>query len=77
MLLFSSGNKVIVDITTGEKIGYLKSCDLKVDEKTGLIEAIMLPRNKFNLLFSSETDHMQINWNKVKKIGTDTILVEL
>lgn len=53
MLLFSNGNKVIVDITTGEKIGYLKNCDLKVDEKTGVIEAIMLPRNRLNILFSS------------------------
>ena len=77
MLLFSSGNKVIIDISTGEKMGYLKNCDLKINEKSGAIEALVLPKSKLNALFMQQEDYSEIACDKIVKIGTDTILVKL
>ncbi len=77
MTFFSMKNKTIINITTGEKIGLLGSCDLKVDEKDGRIEAILMPKSKFASLFSQESDYIEIPWSKIKKIGVDTIIVEL
>ena len=77
MLLFSSGNKAIIDISTGEKLGYLKNCDLSIDEKNGEIKALVLPKSKLNALFMQQDDCSEIAWEKIVKIGTDTILVKL
>lgn len=77
MMFFSMKNKVIINITTGEKIGLLGSCDLKVDEVSGKIEAILMPKSKLASFFSQETDYIEIPWSKIKKIGVDTIIVEL
>lgn len=77
MTFFSMKNKIIINIATGEKIGLLGSCDLKVDESSGKIEAILMPKSKLASLFSQETDYIEIPWNKIKKIGVDTIIVEL
>ena len=77
MIFFSMKNKVIVDFSTGEKIGLLKSCDLEIDENSGKITAILLPKNKFTTLFSGDYDYTKIPWECVRKIGIDTIIVEL
>ena len=77
MMFFSMRNKAIIDITTGEKIGILGSCDLKIDEKSGKIEAILMPKSKLASLFSSEAEYTEIPWSKIRKIGVDTIIVEL
>jgi YlmC/YmxH family sporulation protein len=78
MMFFSMKNKSIINISTGEKIGSLGSCDLKINEETGMIEAILMPKTKFSSLFShEEADYLEIPWSKIKKIGIDAIIVEL
>ena len=77
MVFFSMKNRVIIDFSTGEKIGLLKSCDLEVDEESGKINSILLPRSKFATLFSGDSDYTKIPWECVRKIGVDTIIVEL
>lgn len=77
MVFFSLKSKAIVDITTGQKIGTLRSCDLKIDEKTGKIEALLMPKNRLSSLFAQESDYTEIPWEKILKIGTDTVIVEL
>ncbi|NLW70298.1 MAG: YlmC/YmxH family sporulation protein [Eubacteriaceae bacterium] len=77
MLLFAMGNKTIINITTGEKLGFLKYCDLKINENEGKIEALMLPKGRLNAFFSHQDEYIEIPWSAIRKIGTDTILVEL
>ncbi len=75
MLLGNLRNKVIINVFTGEKIGYLRNCDLQIDETEGRIEAILMPKNKFVGFFTQEEDYIKIYWNEIVKIGQDAILV--
>lgn len=77
MMLLGSKNKVIIDITTGEKLGYLKNCDIDIDEKNGVIKSLIIPKSKLNAIFMQQDDYIEILWSKIIKIGTDTILVKL
>ena len=49
----------------------------KINEKSGAIEALVLPKSKLNALFMQQEDYSEIAWDKIVKIGTDTILVKL
>lgn len=77
MMLFSGKNKTIIDITTGEKLGYLKNCDIDIDENNGVIKSLIIPKSKLNAIFMQSEDYIEITWNKIVKIGTDTILIKL
>lgn len=77
MMLLGGKNKVIIDITTGEKLGYLKNCDIDIDEKNGVIKSLIIPKSKLNAIFMQQDDYIEILWSKIIKIGTDTILVKL
>lgn len=78
MMFFSMKNKAIINITTGERVGSLASCDLKIDEATGKIQAILLPKTKFASLFGhDESDFTEIAWSQIRKIGIDAIIVEM
>jgi len=75
MLLGNLRNKMIINVITGEKIGYLRNCDLQICDTDGRIEAILMPKNKLVGLFTQEEDYIRINWAEIVKIGPDTILV--
>ena len=77
MLIFSGKNKTIIDITTGEKLGYLKNCDIDIDEKNGFIKSLVIPKSKLNAIFMQQEDYIEVPWSKIVKIGTDTILIKL
>ncbi len=75
VLLGNLKNKVIINVLTGEKIGFLRNCDLQICETDGRIEAILMPKNRLVGLFTQEEDYIRIYWNEIVKIGSDTILV--
>lgn len=75
MILGNLRNKVIINVLTGEKIGYLRNCDLQINESEGKIEAILMPKNKLVGLFCQEEDYIKINWQDIVKIGPDSILI--
>ena len=76
MLLGAMKNKVIINVITGEKIGYLRNCDLQINESDGKIEEILMPKNKLVGLFSQEDDYISIRWEQIVKIGADAILID-
>ena len=76
MLLGAMKNKVIINVITGEKIGYLRNCDLQINESDGRIEEILMPKNKLVGLFSQEDDYISIRWEQIVKIGADAILID-
>lgn len=67
--------KEVVNIKDGKKLGLISDIELNLEE--GKIEAIIVPgQGKFLGIFGKEYDYI-IPWKNIKKIGVDTILVEL
>lgn len=75
MLLGNLRNKMIINVATGEKIGFLRNCDLQINESDGRIEAILMPKNRMVGLFTQEDEYVRIYWHEIVRIGPDTILV--
>lgn len=74
MTLTDLRDKEVVDVTTGEKLGYV--CDCEVDVTEGRIVAIILPgRLKWFGLLGREEDRL-VPWEKIDIIGADLILVQ-
>lgn len=64
----------LIDILTGDRLGYAD--DFGVDTETGrLIAVIQHGRDRFFGLLGREKDH-EITFDRVKLIGTQTILVQ-
>ncbi|GAB6158892.1 YlmC/YmxH family sporulation protein [Desulfotomaculum varum] len=65
----------VVNIVDGRRLGMIK--DIDIDLEAGRIAAIILPgQGRFLGLFGRE-DELVVPWEKIKKIGIDTILVEI
>lgn len=77
MRLSEIGGKEIVNLCDGSRLGIIAESDLLINEKTGKIESLLIPKSKnlFNL-FSNEY-LTQIPWTDIKKIGSDMIIIEL
>lgn len=68
-------HKDVVNNIDGKRLGYIKDVELDLNE--GKIRAIILPgENKMFSLFGRNED-IVVDWQQVKKIGVDVILVEL
>ncbi len=68
--------KEVINITDGRRLGFVQ--DVCADLETGKITSIIVPggTNKLINFFSSSND-IVIEWNKIKCIGEDLILVEI
>ncbi len=65
----------VVNILDGRRLGFVE--DIEIDLNEGRVTAIVVPgRRRFLGLFGRTHDYV-IPWEKIKKIGTDVILVEL
>lgn len=69
-------HKEVINITDGRRLGYVQ--DVCANLETGNITAIIVPggSNKFLSFFSSSND-IVINWENIRCIGEDLILVEI
>ncbi|TJX13346.1 YlmC/YmxH family sporulation protein [Tissierella creatinini] len=68
-------DKEVINLYNGQRMGYIS--DFEVDlEKGSLVGIIMPGENKVMSFFSKNSDII-IQWNKIVKIGNDTILVNL
>ncbi len=65
----------IVNLADGAKLGAVK--DMHIDPATGTVVAFVLEgsRRRFGLLSAGRD--VLVPWSKVKKIGIDTVLVDL
>ena len=68
--------KEVINITDGRRLGFVQ--DVCADLETGKITSIIVPgsTNKILNFFSSENDII-IEWEKIRCIGEDLILVEI
>ncbi len=60
----------VININDGRRLG------IEIDMEKGRIDAIVIPGTGRVLgLFSKESD-IVVNWENIKKIGTDVILID-
>ncbi len=68
-------SKEVININTGARLGYIY--DVEINVVSGALEAIIVPGPaRFFGLFGREEDYV-IEWNEIKKIGEDIILVDV
>ncbi|NLZ93811.1 MAG: YlmC/YmxH family sporulation protein [Firmicutes bacterium] len=68
-------NRDVVNVVDGRRLGVIY--DLDLDLENGRIAAIIIPgQSRLFNLFGGAQDYV-IPWEKIVKIGVDTILVEL
>ncbi|HYF82024.1 MAG TPA: YlmC/YmxH family sporulation protein [Clostridia bacterium] len=64
----------VININDGRRLGIVY--DVEIDMEKGRIDAIVVPGTGRVLgLFSKESD-IVVNWENIKKIGTDVILID-
>ena len=66
-------NKDVINICDGERLGYV--IDVEVDIHNGRLMSIIVPGD--NRLFCIKQNRFRISWDKIERIGNDTILVNL
>ncbi|RBP36853.1 YlmC/YmxH family sporulation protein [Garciella nitratireducens] len=69
-------NREIIDVSTGERLGLLGDCDLEFDPKSGQILKLLIPEIRGYLSFMSDKKFYSVSWDKIKKIGSDTVIIE-
>ena len=68
-------HKEVININDGKRLGYVQ--DVCADLESGTITSIIVPgNNKFMGMFSGGNE-IVIDWQKIKRIGDDVILVEI
>lgn len=68
-------HKEVININNGKRLGYVQ--DVCADLESGRITSIIVPGNKklINVFYKGED--IVIDWEKIKCIGEDIILVDL
>ncbi len=64
----------VVNVIDGKRLGFI--IDLEVELETGRITAIVVPGSRWLGIFGREAEWV-IPWTRIRKIGTDVILVEM
>ncbi|PKR78546.1 YlmC/YmxH family sporulation protein [Halalkalibacillus sediminis] len=73
MLLSEIQIKDIINVDSGEKLGYIN--DLEIDVQVGSIVALIVTlKSKWFGIFGEE-EEIRILWSQIEKIGADVILV--
>lgn len=66
--------KEVININNGKILGYV--CDVNADFNTGEINSIIItPIGKF-FSYHNSKKNIVLEWEKIKKIGEDVILVD-
>ncbi len=76
MNLSEIAGKEIVNLVTGERLGVVGECDLILDEVSGEILALLIPRERGFLGIKKDKSVLEVPWRSVRKIGNDMIIIE-
>ncbi|TYP54303.1 YlmC/YmxH family sporulation protein [Thermosediminibacter litoriperuensis] len=77
MRLGELSGKEIINLSKGVKLGILGYCDLLVDEATGKIEYLLIPGRRSRFLAFGEKSYIRVSWESIKKIGPDTVILNI
>ena len=67
--------KDVINIFTGARLGTI--CDVVIDLSSGKVCSVVVNRRKWWWAFFCEDRCYEFPWECIKKIGDDTILVEI
>lgn len=67
--------KEVINLSNGKRLGFVY--DVEINSQTGTIETIIVPCKNSILRFFFKYEEMVIDFEKIKKIGDDIILVDL
>nr|WP_317331514.1 YlmC/YmxH family sporulation protein [uncultured Romboutsia sp.] len=76
MNLSEIAGKEIVNLVTGERLGVVGECDLILDEVSGDILALLIPRERGFLGIKKDKSVLEVPWRSIRKIGNDMIIIE-
>ena len=68
-------HKEVVNINNGKRLGFVQ--DVCANLETGRITSIIVPGGKKLMSMFAKEDDIVIEWEKIKCIGDDIILVDL
>lgn len=74
MRLSDLQKKDVINVVDGKKIGNI--IDIKIDDTTGNIVAMVVDVNKFFVNIFSKGEEIDIFWPQIQKIGEDVILIK-
>jgi YlmC/YmxH family sporulation protein len=66
--------KEVVSINDGRRLGFM--FDLEIDMDTGKVISFVIPSGTRVLGFLGRAGELVIDWDRIKKIGLDVILVD-
>lgn len=68
-------HKEVINIRDGKRLGFVQ--DVCADLETGTITSIIVPGSNRHLSMFSSNNDIVIQWQNIKCIGDDVILVEI
>ncbi|MEW8973463.1 MAG: YlmC/YmxH family sporulation protein [Tissierellaceae bacterium] len=78
MRLSELGNKEVVNLNNGGRLGLLADADIIFESDTGKIISIVVPEKRMALkILGFENNGMEIPWSAIRKVGYDMIIVEM
>ncbi|HSH24089.1 MAG TPA: YlmC/YmxH family sporulation protein [Massilibacterium sp.] len=75
MRLSELSGKEMVDVSRGERLGFIGHTDVLIDEETGYVRAFIMPTLKW-FGMKKTGDEMYIYWEQIKKIGDDLMIID-
>ncbi|HBM75799.1 MAG TPA: YlmC/YmxH family sporulation protein [Clostridiaceae bacterium] len=71
------GGQEIINLYDGGRMGMIADIDLLIDDKTGAIEALLVPESKGFFSIKSDKNYIKVPWDAVRKIGQDALIIEM
>ena len=76
MRLFELGQKEIVNLNNGGRLGLIADSDFLIDEETGKIISLLVPEKRLGFSFLGlDTNGTEIPRNTMRKIGLDMVII--
>lgn len=66
--------KEVINVTDGARLGYVS--DVEIDLETGKLIAVIVPGAYRLMGLLGKEDDFVINWENIKKIGDDVIIID-
>lgn len=78
MRLSELGEKELINLNNGERLGLIADADIIFNPNSGKIISIIIPERRISFkLLGIDNDGLEIPWSTIRKIGYDMIIVEL
>lgn len=75
--LIDLGQKEIVNLNNGGRLGLIADSDFLIDEESGKIISLLVPESRLGLrLLGLDNIETEIPWESIRKIGYDMIIIE-